>query len=215
VRRSDALKRLGFTGFHEWSCESNSIPKEISGRVVWNVISSGKRSTLFKFLFLKWLHDELTTSELKYVLNLPEFFSSSGKEFLACMRMQACGFLKTEIRTRLNTYRQLIGIKPHTAEIYRSMKQIKYFLQEKEFRVPPTKKFSGWVRHQNDQGNLGQERLYGPEFNPGYVGEEVDLFSLLSVGKVLIAGATVTLSPMIEPKKVRNGRNQNKNLIHS
>jgi hypothetical protein len=57
--------------------------------------------------------------------------------------------------------------------------------------------------------------LYGPEFNPGYVGEEVDLFSLLSVGKVLIAGATVTLSPMIEPKKVRNGRNQNKNLIHS
>jgi hypothetical protein len=170
---------------------------------------------LFQFLFLKWLYDELTSAELKYLLDLPEFFSSSGEEFLASLRMLANGFSKTEIRTRLNRYRELIGRKPHTAEKYRSMKQIKYFLQEKELRESPAKKFSGWTRHHHDHGTLGQERLYGPEFNAGYVSEEIDLFTLLTVGEIRIAGATVALSPMTEPKKVRNGRDQNDNQIHS
>lgn len=214
MRRSDALQRLGFKGFHSWSLRSSSIPKNSSGRVVWNVISSGKRSTLFKYLTLKWLWEELTSAELKYLLDLPELFSSSGKELLACMRMLANGFSKSEIRTRLNKYRQLLGLKPLTAEMFKSMKQIKFFLQEKELRVPPTKKYSGWTRHHNDHGSLGLDRLCGPEINMDYISEEIDLYFLLSVGKIFVAGAAVTLSPMIDPKKDRNGKNHNNNLNH-
>jgi hypothetical protein len=87
---------------------------------------------------------------------------------------------------------------------YKSMKQIKYFLQEKEFRVPPTKKFSGWIRHHRDHGSLRGEQFV-PEPQAIVIGEEIDLFSILSVGKIFLAGAEVTLSPMIDPKKDRNG----------
>lgn len=205
--RSAVLRQQNFNGFREWSVSSNSAPSNDGGRVVWNVISSGRRSTLFHFLFLKWLYDELTKQELKYILDLPEFFTSSGKELFACMKMLANGFSKSEIRTRLNGLRKLLGLKPHTAEKYRSMKQIKYFLIEVEFREPPAEKYSGWVRHQNDQGSLRLSLIVlDSEINSSYLEEDENLYEVLSVGKVFLLGQEITLSLMNGSNKNRNGR---------
>lgn len=204
--RSRFIRNGNFTGFREWSVSSNSATSITCGRVVWNVISSGKRSTLFKYLFLKWLWEELTLNELKYVLDLPEFHSSSGEEFFTCMKMLANGFPKSEIRTRLNNFRTLIGLKPHKAEKYRSLKQIKFILIEVEFREPPTIKFSGWVRHQNDQGSLRMNLIeLDSEINDSYLKNEINLYEYLSVGKVFLLGQEVTLSLNDGSNKNRNG----------
>lgn len=205
--RSSVLKQKNFNGFREWSVSSNSASSYDGGRVVWNVISSGRRSIVFKYLFLKWLYDELTQQELKFVLDLPEFHTSSGKEFFACMKMLANGFSKSEIRTRLNGLRKLLDQKPWSAEMYRSLKQVKLFLIEVEFREPPAEKYSGWVRHQNDQGSLRLSLIdLDSEINDSYLSEDENLYEVLSVGKVFLLGQEITLSLMNDSNKNRNGR---------
>jgi hypothetical protein len=182
----------------------STTPAPEKGTVVrWYVISSGKRTTLFEFLFLKWLWDELTSQEWRFVLSLPEFFSS--KEFVACARALASGVPKSEIRTRLNKYAVLVGLKQLSRLRYESMKSIRYDLGEIILADRPAKKFSGWVRNHNDHGSLRKSSIF--ELQPSGAAEivEVDLFNILSVGRVTILGKEVYLSPEDVSKKRRNG----------
>lgn len=203
--RSRFLKSNPSKGFHEFKLDSTtSTPKE-GGVVRWYVISSGKRSTLFKYLFLKWLWDELTSQEWYLVLNSPEFFSS--KEFVASARALAAGIPKKVIRDRLNKYHLLVGLKPLSQERYRSMKGIRYEFCEFELAVKPAKKFSGWVRHQNDQGSLRVSSVF--EIEPSIFTEksEIDLFFILSVGTVTILNKEVSLSPEDDYRKSKRKNN--------
>jgi len=174
--------------------------------VRWYVISSGKRSTLFRYLFLKWLWDELTSQEWKYVLNLPEFFRQ--KEFIACARALATGISKKDIRERLNSFLALTGIKPLSQDRYRGLKRIRYEFCEFERAVTPAKKFSGWVRHQNDQGSLRMNKFELFETEAFTEVIEFDLFIVLSVGTVRILGKDLSLPLTMTPKS-RNGQKQN------
>jgi len=177
----------------EFTLASTTLTPEKGVAVRWYVISSGKRSTLFKFFFLKWLWDELTSQEWYFVLNSPEFFSS--EEFVASARALAAGIPKKVIRDRLNKYRLLVGLKPLSQERYRSMLGMKYELCEFTFTVRPAEKFSGWVRHQNDQGSLRVSSVF--ELEPQGFTEivEFDLFRILTVGSVTILNKEVFLSP--------------------
>lgn len=179
--------------FIEFKVGSSSIAPRYGEMVGWYVISSGKRPTLFKYLFLKWLWDELTFHEWKFVLNLPEFFSS--EEFVACARALASRQPKTVIRTRLNNFRILRGLKPLSEIKYRSMKRnMAYTLVEYTYSPLSTKKYSGWTRHHNDHGSLGRIILdpLPSEFTEKL---EIDLFNILTVGEVKILNTVFSLSP--------------------
>jgi hypothetical protein len=186
-------------GFHEFKVASSFTTPKFGEVMVWNVISSGKRSTLFRFLFLKWLWDELTSKEFGFIISLPEFFST--EEFVACARAYASGSPKKIIRTRLNEYRKLRGFKTLSQEKYRSMKSgLKYSLQEYNFRPGPTKKYSGWTRHHRDHGSLGKFHLepIPTEFTEKL---EIDLFMILTVGRVEMLGSVLGLSPDEDSKE--------------
>jgi hypothetical protein len=186
-------------GCRKFKVASSFTTPKFGAVMVWNVISSGKRSTLFKFLFLKWLWDELTSKEFGFLLSLPEFFSS--EEFVACARALASGTSKRLIRTRLNEFRKLRGFKTLSQERYKSMKsRMKYSLQEYSFIPGPTKKYSGWTRHHRDHGSLGKLHL---EPLPTVFTEkvEIDLFMILTVGKVRMLGSVLGLSPDDDSKE--------------
>jgi len=204
--RSSFLKAFPSKGFIEFKMDSTTISPEKGKVVRWHVISSGKRSTLFKFLFLKWLWDELTSQEWKFVLNSPEFFSS--KEFLACARALANGIPKKDIRTRLIKFQLLTGSKPSSRNRYRSLASLRYRLCEFVHTDTPAKKFSGWVRHQNDQGSLRKSSVF--EIEPvGFTEKlEIDLFSIITVGKLSILGKDILLSPDDDSKESRNGNSK-------
>lgn len=197
--RSRFLKANPSKGFLEFTVASTTSTSKNDEVVRWFVISSGKRSTLFRFLFLKWLWDELTSQEWRFVLNLPEFFSS--KEFVACARALAAGTPKKEIRDRLNRYNTLVGSKPLSQSEYKSMYGMKYDLGEVVFTDRPAKKFSGWVRHHNDQGSLRVNSVF--ELEPQGFTEivELDLFMVLTVGTVTILNKEVPLSPDDDSRK--------------
>lgn len=196
------VKSFPSTGFREFTVASTT-PSPNKGEVVrWYVISSGRRTTLFEFLFLKWLWNELTIQEWAFVLSLPEFYSS--KEFIACARALASGVSKTDIRTRLEKYHSLVGLKQLSRLRYVSMKRIRYFLQEVVLTDQPAKKFSGWVRHHNDQGSLRKSSIFELQ-SQGFTDiVEIDLFKVLSVGTVTILNLEVKLSPD-DDFKSRNG----------
>jgi len=190
--------------FHEFKLTSSSIAPKYGEVVGWHVLSSGRRSTLFKFLFLKWLWDELTFQEFKFITNLPEFFSS--EEFVACTRVLASGLPKKEIRTRLNNFRKLRGLKPLSHERYRAMKRgFVFSLVEYTFSPLPTKKYSGWTRHHKDHGTLGRVLL---EPMPSVFTEtfEIDLFKVLSVGNVKILNTVFSLSPDDDSKESKQSK---------
>jgi hypothetical protein len=200
--RTRFLRANPSRGFHEFTVASTtSTPK--NGEVVrWYVISSGKRPTLFMYLFLKWLWDELTSQEWAFVLSLPEFFSS--KEFVACARALAAGTPKKSIRDRLNRYRLLVGLKPHSQERYKSMHNMRFDLGEVVLTVQSAKKFSGWVRHHNDQGALRVSSIFELDSQGFTEIVEFDLYKVLSVGSVTILNKEVLLSPD-DDFKSRNG----------
>jgi hypothetical protein len=199
TERSRFLKSNPSTGFREFFVDSTTSTAKNAEVVRWYVISSGKRTTLFRFLFLKWLWDELTSQEWAFCLSLPEFFSS--KEFVACARALAAGSSKKRIRDRLNRYQNLVGLKPLSQSEYKSMHGMKYLLSEVIFTDRPAKKFSGWVRHHKDQGSLRVSSIF--ELEPQGFTEivEIDLFKVLSVGTVTILNKEVPLSPDDDSRK--------------
>jgi len=172
---------------------STTPAPNVGESVRWIVISSGKRTTLFKFLFLKWLWDELTSQELTFFLTLPETLSS--REFIACARARASGLPKGAIRARLNGWLNLVGLKPLSRSRYESMKGIRYVLGEVVLTDIPAKKYSGWVRHQNDQGSLRKNSIFELDHQEFTEFVEIDLFNVISVGIVEILGKEIKLSP--------------------
>lgn len=138
---------------------------------------------------------------MRFLFNLPEFFSS--EEFVACTRVYASGVPKKVIRTRLNKWRIINGKPPLTFEKYRSMKStVRYSISEYEHTLRPAKKFSGWVRHQNDQGSLRRNSVL-PDSAPAAISAfvEFDLFMILSVGKVTLLNTSISLSPDDDSKE--------------
>lgn len=187
------LKSFPSKAIHAFKVDSTTSTLKKSEVVRWVVISSGKRTTLFTTLFLKWLWDELTSQEFRFFLDLPETLRS--KEFIACARALASGLPKKVIRARLNRYLTLVGLKPLSRERYNGSKGVKYVLGECVLTVRSAVKYSGWVRHQNDQGSLRKNSVFELEHQEFTADVEIDLFNIISVGKLTILGKEVALSP--------------------
>jgi len=202
--RKPGIRFPAHGGFREFTVLINvsHTQKGVGSR--WLVRSSGRRSTVVNFLFLKWLWDELSSQELKFMFNLPEFFKDP--RFESSFRARAYGTPKKEIRERLNKYLSLIGEHPFDYERYRGMRGLFLLLELQEFYFPPTPKFSGYTRHHKDKGSL-RSRSEDP-LELFTFEEKVDRFEfwfhLLSVGEVRSTIRNVYLFPEESSKKKRN-----------
>ena len=123
------------------------------------VYSQGSRSTVVKFLWLKYLWDELSKDEMKLFYSLNETLNSEIK--VAALRAVLI-FGKKKVRKRLNKVLSFLQMETYTREQYQGMKRLDVEINEITRRLPKVPKFSGWVRSSSAIGS--KRRPGGPSF---------------------------------------------------
>lgn len=132
----------------------SSISKE-SRSVSWVLRSSGRRKSIVAYLFHKWLFSELTKQERIIFFELREV--TLDNQIYSALRASNLGYSRSHIRDTLKGLSFLLWKKkPPTIESWKGYRTF-YLSIEREERhrtemiVP---KYTGWRRHQNDQGSL-------------------------------------------------------------
>lgn len=164
----------------------------------WTVFSQGKRSTLVRYLFGKWLWDELTSEEWRVFILLPEVLSDY-KIFIPISKNINESIPKKIIRKRLEDLSKIMSIIYLTKQQYKSISsQSNFLLYENRSRLAKTPKFSGYTKHYKDKGNLPREKTLMPSETLEF--EEIDdsiqtIFSFyLTVGKIFLPSGEIILS---------------------
>lgn len=186
-------------GFHKITIECSSQPSNSRMKDRWSIISSGRLTALKKFLFLKWLWDELSREELSLFLDLPGILSDP--KIFACLKARADGTPKGVIRNRLVEAEKLLLLKPHDRLSYEGIKTLHLSFFKIESTAPRTKKYTGWARHHNDQGTLPGVRPDGLTLPYSPLSDVEKLwFSIISVGEIPFFLNEVAL-PLTSPKE--------------
>jgi hypothetical protein len=144
----------------------------------WIVISSGKRSVLIRYFFLKFLYDELTRKEYQIFLSFPEVTNIIPIFF--ALRARIIKIDKITIRKILE-FVDFSNFSKISREEYQGLKQIQYSFEEKLY--PPIKKpkpYSGYSKGYKD-GIKRKTKFQVDEFSssplePGpYFEDEINL----------------------------------------
>lgn len=147
------------------------------------VYSQGSRAKVVKYLWLKYLWDELSKEEMELLYSLPEFINSEIK--IATLRaVMILG--KRETRKRLNRTLTLLQRETFTREQYQGYKRLDVEIKRFTRNLPKVPKFSGWVR---SSSSIGSKRpTGGPSFleplasnEDEYENFEHDWYSYLTV----------------------------------
>lgn len=139
----------------------------------WIVISSGRRSVLVRYLFLKFLYDELTKEEYKIFLSFNEVTSIVPIYF--ALRARYKGYKKKYIRKVLEII-QFPGFARVTREEYQSLRQIQFSFEKRIF--PPIEKpkpYSGYSKGYKDgkrNSKLQIEELDSSPLEPSPIFED-------------------------------------------
>lgn len=123
----------------------------------WIVLSNGKQSTLNRYLFGKWLWDELNQEEWRIFCSLPVI----TKDLAIYLSLKAQILVKSKklIRKRLEIISSLLGLTFVTRRQYLSIKgQCVWFFRKESINLKKTPKYSGYTKHHRDHGSLGPER---------------------------------------------------------
>lgn len=172
----------------------------------WIVFSQGKRSTLVRYLWGKFLWDELNRLEALIFWSLDEITKDTSI-YLSLKAINTCGTPKRLVRKRLESG-AFLGFTFISRQQYLSIKgRVNYFFLEETITLQKTPKYSGYTKHYKDKGSLGKERDYyiSEILDPiDNVSEEIRL-SFLTVGKVPLFGGTASYPD--ELKRKRNSQN--------
>lgn len=149
--------------------------------IIYSELSNKNR--VIRGLFLKWLYSSLTELEYKALLfeslNKPELLAAlkarqTVPKLLLSIRVNALSILKG--KRPIFSYRNFLSEKP----LFPIVKEVDIFSPPR-----PYKKYSGWKRHQNDQGSINPF----PKIDPEPIGESLNFeeefnffFELFSVG---------------------------------
>jgi len=154
------------------------------------VYSSGSRAAVLKFLWLKFLWNELTRVEYQLFIScLNE--SSEDKRKWAFLKVLNSDISKKKLRNRVIQLEILYGLKPSTRERYLGMKRIRIDVQQEQRKLPKVPKFSGYVRNISSIGRGGKKNSSSflddaVEPTAFYIEKEVDWVNLLSVGSITL-----------------------------
>lgn len=121
----------------------------------WSLSPSGDRKSVVSYLFHKWLFGNLSKQERLLFYDIPE--STTEDIIFAALKARALNYPMDSIRKSLKYSSFLIfGRKPPTIERwlgYRSY-QLTFELIIRHTNARKVKRYTGWRRHQNDQGSL-------------------------------------------------------------
>lgn len=171
----------------------------------WVVISSGKRSTLVKYLKAKWLWDELNAREARLFWIMPEILSDLT--MYLCLKAFALGTSKKDLRSRLE-FSPFQELKFISRQQYLSIKgRLNCFFKQETVSLRRTPKYSGYTKHYKDKGTLGSRRdeFVSEVTEPVSNVNESLILEYLTVGEISLFGGVV-LHPE-EAQKGRNGKN--------
>lgn len=152
------------------------------------VYSQGSRAVVSKFLWLKWLWDELSRREMELFLALPETLNSEMK-FGALRASLLKG--KKVTRERLNQYPFKTKKEQPNRQRYQGIKNLDVEILDFTRSLPKVPKFSGWVKSSSQVGS--KRKPGGPSFleplaiiENDYADNNFDWFSYLTVGEQYI-----------------------------
>lgn len=122
---------------------------------VWVLHSSGCRTATISYLFHKWLFDNLNKQESLLFFEFPEVTLDSM--IFSALRARSLGFSRKSIRKTLKFLGKLLfGKSPPSHERwigYRGSFHLSIERQERQASSKRVPKYTGWRRHQNDQGS--------------------------------------------------------------
>jgi len=172
-------------GFHKFKVKISTNQE----KGTWDyfvVLSKGKRHTFIKYLWMKFLFDQLTKEETEIFYSLPEIIHSEFKvqALRACLRIG-----KKELRKRLEN----LPLIPEDERISRKTYQgltgnTRYDLSRRVGKLPKPPKFSGWIRNSSAKDRKSASK--GSRIDPpniileDFVDEQFDWYLYLTVGTV-------------------------------
>lgn len=176
-----------FSGPFKTFSVSKSTNRETGIEIRLLVYSQGSRAKVVKYLWLKYLWDELTKEEFELFLILPETLNSEVK--IAVLRSLLI-YGKKIIRERLVKVEDLLGLESSARIKYQGYKRLDVEIKQITRRLKRVPKFSGWVR---SLSAVGSKRPGGPrELEPlaiienDYEEKEFDWYTYLTVGELEI-----------------------------
>lgn len=136
------------TGKRLFAIQTNPDITKTGASKRWIVLSSGKRSVLVRYLFLKYIYDELTREEYYLFLSFSE--TTSIVPIFFALRARINRIPKKVIRKILEKV-QFPKFTKVSREEYLSLRQIEFQIEEKIY--PPIKKpkpYSGYSKGYKD-----------------------------------------------------------------
>lgn len=144
-----------FSGSFRTITVLKSEDRENGTQDVFVVLSSGKRQTLLRFLWLKLVWDELSKEEYSLFISFKEVLEDD----------KIVGFLRARLsvpkkilRKRLNETEKSLGEKISTREEYQGLRRIKYEIHEVTRKLPKVRKYSGYIRTPSSASNKNSRR---------------------------------------------------------
>lgn len=112
--------------------------------------SQGSRTSVARYLWLKFLWNELTEVEMRLFLTLPETLNSEIK--VATLRSILIKG-KTEVRWRLTQCPFLETDEQISLESFQGFKRLDVEIYDLTRSLPKVPKFSGWIRSSSAKGS--------------------------------------------------------------
>lgn len=147
------------------------------------VYSQGSRAVVARYLWLKYLWDELSRDEWRLFYNMSELIDDDIK-VSALRAIMIVG--KRKVRDRLNNMLLHLKMETFTREQYQGYKRLDVEIREESRSLPKVPKFSGWIR---SASAVGSKSSRGPShLEPlaiqldDYSDVKFDWYSFLTVG---------------------------------
>jgi len=122
--------------------------KSLDNRLL--VFSQGSRAKVVKFLWLKYLWDELSKMEMELFLTFPEVLNS---EIIVSALRAVLVIGKRKVRERLINCPFLNDEDKPTKIKYQGFKRLDVEITRITRSLPRVKKFSGWIRSSSAKGS--------------------------------------------------------------
>lgn len=178
------------------------IPDEISlRRRLLVYCESRNRKVILRKFFLKFLWDKLSPAEYEAFILLA---IEEGDEIILNTIKVFNDIPKNLLIARLNALCTITGRKPFLLREYLSSKGFLLLVDSEIVQAPSSsiERYTGWKRHQNDQGSLSPHKEDPFPLIPEEIVNEYDILKALTVGVIHFGGEGSLTMALIKAETV-------------